>query len=440
MTDSVLPISCQSTGCPPGDSVARARELANELNRSCFCITLDRHALATAMQAVAAVPDFYATHIVSRPHLFANVPVFLPESDRDAMLAIVLAIEKTARLPAYIDAVLKWAPDIALRDFGPAGAFMGYDFHLGSEAPRLIEINTNAGGAFLNAFSARAQLACCDIVEPLKKGTTVGGFDEAVVTMFESEWRRQRGAGRPQTIAIIDDAPTEQYLYPEFLLARQLLEAQGVSTIIADPAELSYVGGELRAGETVVDLVYNRLVDFSLTEERHKTLRDAYLDGAVVVTPNPRTHALFADKRNLVLLSDVDQLRGWAVAPDAIPTLASIPKAIHVTHDNAEQLWSQRKGLFFKPVAGHGGKAVYRGDKLTKSVWSGILVSEYIAQDIAPPSERLVKIGDAPRPRKIDVRLYTYEGKLLLAAARLYQGQTTNFRTEGGGFAPVHFL
>ena len=158
------------------------------------------------------------------------------------------------------------------------------------------------------------------------------------------------------------------------------------------------------------------------------------------MTPNPRTHALFADKRNLVLLSDLDQLRGWAVAPDAIQTLASIPKAIRVTHDNAEQLWSQRKGLFFKPVAGHGGKAVYRGDKLTKSVWSGILVSEYIAQDIAPPTERLVKIGDAPLPRKIDVRLYTYEGKLLLAAARLYQGQTTNFRTEGGGFAPVHFL
>ena len=440
MTVSVPPISCQSTGCPPGDSVARARELATELNRTCFCITLDRHALANAMQAVAAVPDFYATHIVSRPHLFANVPVFLPEADRDAMLAVVLAIETTARLPAYVDTVLKWAPDIALRDFGPAGALMGYDFHLGSEAPRLIEINTNAGGAFLNAFSARAQLACCDIVEPLKTGTTVEGFDEAVVTMFESEWRRQRGAGRPKTIAIIDDAPTEQYLYPDFLLARQMLEARGVSTLIADPAELSYVGGALRAGETAVDLVYNRLVDFSLTEERHRTLREAYLDGAVVVTPNPRVHALFADKRNLALLSDLEQLRKWAVAAEAIQTLASIPKAIRVTHDNAQQLWSERKGLFFKPVAGHGGKAVYRGDKLTKTVWSEILSAEYIAQDIAPPSERVVKIGDAMLPRKIDVRLYTYEGKMLLAAARLYQGQTTNFRTEGGGFAPVHFL
>jgi hypothetical protein len=37
----------------------------------------------------------------------------------------------------------------------------------------------------------------------------------------------------------------------------------------------------------------------------------------------------------------------------------------------------------------------------------------------------------------MDVRLYTYAGQLLLSAARLYQGQTTNFRTPGGGFAPV---
>jgi hypothetical protein len=42
--------------------------------------------------------------------------------------------------------------------------------------------------------------------------------------------------------------------------------------------------------------------------------------------------------------------------------------------------------------------------------------------------------------RKVDVRFYTYDGELLIAAARLYQGQTTNFRTPGGGFAPVFFV
>ena len=42
--------------------------------------------------------------------------------------------------------------------------------------------------------------------------------------------------------------------------------------------------------------------------------------------------------------------------------------------------------------------------------------------------------------RKTDVRLYVYNGQVLLTAARLYQGQTTNFRTPGGGFAPVFVI
>jgi len=54
---------------------------------------------------------------------------------------------------------------------------------------------------------------------------------------------------------------------------------------------------------------------------------------------------------------------------------------------NAESLWASRKSLFFKPVAGHGGKAVYRGDKLTRSTWQEILASDYIAQDLALPAK-----------------------------------------------------
>jgi hypothetical protein len=38
---------------------------------------------------------------------------------------------------------------------------------------------------------------------------------------------------------------------------------------------------------------------------------------------------------------------------------------------------------------------------------------------------------------KVDVRNYAYGGEVKMVAARLYEGQTTNFRTAGGGFAPV---
>ena len=46
-------------------------------------------------------------------------------------------------------------------------AFFGYDFHLDEGRLGLIEINTNAGGAMLNAVLARAQWACCAPVEPM---------------------------------------------------------------------------------------------------------------------------------------------------------------------------------------------------------------------------------------------------------------------------------
>ena len=41
---------------------------------------------------------------------------------------------------------------------------------------------------------------------------------------------------------------------------------------------------------------------------------------------------------------------------------------------------------------------------------------------------------------KSDVRCYVYDGEVQLIAARLYQGQTTNFRTLNGGFAQVRIV
>jgi hypothetical protein len=35
------------------------------------------------------------------------------------------------------------------------------------------------------------------------------------------------------------------------------------------------------------------------------------------------------------------------------------------------------------------------------------------------------------------LRCYVYDARVLSVAARLYRGQTTNFRTPGGGFAAV---
>ena len=436
MTDTTLS-DCLKSPCTTSEA---SRDLAQELNQSCFCISLDRQAMADAMRSASGDETFFANHIETRPYLFSNLPVFLPRADLESMLTTVMAIEEVSRLPAYPEANASWTSAIARRDHGPRGAFMGYDFHLAGDAPRLIEVNTNAGGAFLNAFGAKAQLACCAEVAAAIADARASSFDADAVAMFRAEWRLQGRADKPKVIAIVDDTPEAQYLYPEFLLAQRLFQSSGMVSLIADPAELAYDGQSLVCRGQTIDMIYNRLVDFDLSQPQHEALRRAYVDGAVVVTPTPHTHATLADKRNLTLLTDARRLEAWGVPEPTRAALASIPKAVLVTPDNADDLWQRRKSLFFKPVAGHGGKAVYRGDKLTRSTWTDILGAAYIAQEFAPPGERLIKLGSETVARKVDVRLYTYDGRLLLAAARLYQGQTTNFRTEGGGFAPVFFV
>lgn len=422
---------------PGSSSSKRVQDRTERLNKNCFCVTLDLPSLREALEREAGDPAFCETFIRPKAHLFSNVPVFLSATEVAEMQKVVAAVETTARLAAYQAAVLSWAPEISHADHGPLGALMGYDFHLGEDGPRLIEINTNAGGAFLNAFLARAQRACC---AEMDIPATSQSFEDAVIGMFQEEWLRQRGTGAPKCIAIVDDGPLEQYLYPEFVLARQVMAARGIDAVIADAGHLRYDDGHLSVGGKKIDLVYNRVTDFAFKQPEHKALQEAYRDGAVVVTPNPHNHALLADKRNLSLLSNSATLEAWGVDPEIRAGLAAVPRTVLVNPDNADALWKSRKDLFFKPTGGHGGKAVYRGDKLTKGVWAEIAGGGYIAQTLVRPSERMIKIDETPQTRKMDVRLYTYDGEVLLVAARLYQGQTTNFRTPGGGFAPVFMI
>ena len=164
-----------------------------------------------------------------------------------------------------------------------------------------------------------------------------------------------------------------------------------------------------------------------------------------MLTPHPQAHALYADKRHLALFSDAARLQALGVSGATQQLLLEhVPRTEVVDAADAQRLWDARRGLFFKPVAGFGSRAAYRGDKLTKRVWQDILAGDYVAQAIVAPGERMVDDPDAAKganpgkAMKFDLRAYTYDGAVQWVAARLYQGQTTNFRTPGGGFAPVY--
>ena len=381
------------------------------------------------------------------PHLFADVTVFISPAQLQQMTDVIVAVERVVNNEKWIieneqlgvtDVIPAQAGNQPIKKFSAQrsrtakGVFYGYDFHLNSEGAHLIEINSNAGGAILNALLLDSQRE----LDFPGEAVAEADLEQVFIAMFRNEWQLERGDAPLACIAIVDQLPEQQYLYPEFLLAQRLFERAGIRACIADPAELKTRDDGLYVGEQKIDLVYNRLTDFSL--QQYPVLLNADLDGSVVLTPNPAHYARYADKRNLARLTDVDELRKLGMVEADINTLqAGIPHTFVVGPEMEEVLWSNRKQLFFKPYSGYGSKGAYRGEKLTKRVFGEILQSGYVAQQLAAPGERSVE--DAVT-LKYDVRCYVYDGKIQLVVARLYQGQTTNFRTPGGGFAPVRVV
>lgn len=391
---------------------------------------IDRAALETFLVARGLNPEGLS---VTHPHLFADVPVWVDESSVRQIICLIETIERVIALPCYREAVLSRDSGGVSADPGYPGVFMGYDFHVGEGgAPQLIEINTNAGGAFLSALLLASQSGA--------QGEEIWRrFCAWVVEMFRGVWR---SAGRKEEllrIALVDETPQTQYLAPEFELCRQVLTDAGWQVVVSAPEELFWDGGSLTHAQLgVVDLLYNRLTDFSLSEPGHAAILKAWQRGRAVVTPHPYAHRLYADKRNLALLTDAEWLVRAGVSEDAARVLlAGIPRVERVIGEDREaRFWRERRHLFFKPADGFGGRAAYRGEKLSRRVFAEILAGEYVAQSFTPPPMRYfwADTGEE-KALKWDLRCYAFEGRPGLYAARLYQGQTTNFRTPGGGFA-----
>ena len=394
----------------------------------------------TLQQTLRAQGEMWHNLVTERcPHLFADVPVFITAAQMRQMREVIDAVERVVWLPGWLGtkAAPLPRPLSRLRERGETlGVFYGYDFHLNSDGAHLIEINTNAGGGFLNALLIDSQR------ETGLPGTKAAeaNLDHVFLEMFQNEWHLARGDAPLNTVAIVDEQPESQYLYPEFLLAQRMFERAGISAYNVDPAALQARGDGIYLDGQKIDLVYNRLTDFSL--QQHPILRQAYLEGSAVVTPSPAHYTRYADKRNLARLTDAEALRALGANEADIVTLqAGVPQTRQVEAADHDRWWQERKQWFFKPATGYGSKGSYSGAKLTRRVFEEIIQGGYVAQRMAAPGERMVCAeGTEPQSLKYDVRCYVYDGQVQLVAARLYQGQTTNFRTPGGGFAPVRVV
>lgn len=377
----------------------------------------------------------------------ANVPyagrtvIALPPATFAEIARAVGLIHRVAHSAAWAAEVDAGADDLLRFVPGNFGVMMGYDFHLSPDGPRLIEINTNAGGALLNGLHTAslcdpARLAClCRDLTPVEE------MRDRIVRTFEEELRAVRGPdAKLRAVAIVDDRPTEQFLRAEFELFRLAFEGAGVRAVVADTRELSAApGGGVRVGDFVPDVVYLRDTDFALASERAATLRAAYLSRAVVVTPSPREWHLVANKRRLALLSSKEALTRLGVgAGDAAFLQRIVPETLPLDALGAERAWRERKEWVFKPESAYGSKAVYRGDKISRRRFDEVIAAGgFVAQRRVEPGEVVVATDRGDEPMKFDVRAYAHREQVLLLGARVYEGQVTNLRTPGGGFSAI---
>ncbi len=359
--------------------------------------------------------------------------VELPKVAFRRMIGVVRLLDKLSRNPEYREQVYAKVPDVARFDPGHDAVMMCYDFHLDGEMPRLIEVNTNAGGGML-AYLAQAPPL------PVDHKSLPARLRERLLRTFSDEIKKH-SAGvklKPERIAIIDENPAEQYLYPEMVAFADLFRAWGVPTEIVEPLRLHAAADGVRLDGRPVDLVYNRHCDFYLASDEMAGLRQAYLAHKLCLTPNPHMYGLLADKRRMLLWADHAQHALWRISDKESSLLDQVLPATSLLAElDPQQAWSDRKQLVFKPVDGFGSRGVLVGEKISRKRFDQLPATDTLAQELVPPSlTEVVEQG----AMKTDLRVYAYRNRVLGVTARLYRGQVTNMRTPGGGFARVRIV
>ena len=360
----------------------------------------------------------------------SDAVVVLKKSDLRQMVRLVRLLYRLSRTPAYQALIEPLVPDIARFDPGHDAVMMGYDFHVTSDGPRLIEVNTNAGGSLFALLAGRRTAELDPAALPAR-------VKQKILFQFAEEFfgftRGEKDT--PARLVILDESPQEQFLYREMLFLADLLREWCGAADVVDPAALkATAAGVLRNGERI-DLVYNRHCDFYLENPPMSGLREAYAAGRICLTPNPYVYGLLADKRRMTLWAMEEFADRLALPVEDGRLLQKLVPASRLLSDlDPEEAWTARRQSVFKPVARFGSRGVLVGEKLSRKRFDQLPPAETLVQELVPPS--LTEVTGYP-PMKTDFRVFAYRGRVLGVTARLYRGQVTNMRTEGGGFARV---
>ena len=371
------------------------------------------------------------------PNLISSSQVRLPGfvfNEAQAACEAFFELRQNKKYQQQVASKLVGPHASGLCENGNFSALMSFDFHVADgQQLKLIEINTNASSSLLIDLIYRER----SIANPYGDD-----FQKEIVATFRREFELCfAGVKRQlQTIAIIDAHPQQQRMYIEFELYKDLFERAGLQCVIGDISEFQIKDGALVGpGDQKIDLVYNRHTDFYLAQPESAVMLEAYRNKLACFSPDPREYALLADKERLLEISVPGALEQFGISAQAKATIDRVLlKSYDANKMPREELWAGRRKFFFKPKRSYGGKAAFRGASISKGAFQKMFESEVVAQEFAPAPELEVALpGGSREIFKYDLRFYAYQNHVQMVAARIYQGQTTNMNSLGGGFAPL---
>lgn len=298
---------------------------------------------------------------------------------------------------------------------------LSYDVHPTPDGPVLIEVNTNAGGVLAAIAAARSVNDCCAEWEQMRlRGRLLELFRRDLLGA---------DAAHSGVVAIVDDRLARQPLLGEMQALAAMMRPYARDVRVVDAAELRYVDGRLRDGDSAIDRVYWRSTDFTVDDAAHAPVRRALADGAIALAPSPQAWRAIADKRRFVEWSRTPML-----ARDGASGLAfRIAETVPMSTRTVEAWYADRRDWVFKPATGHASRGVYVGKSISRHKLAELPAQDYLAQRYAP-HPMLDRDGVE---WKYDVRFFADRGEIIGAAARVFQGQVVGMRTPGSGFAPI---
>jgi hypothetical protein len=236
------------------------------------------------------------------------------------------------------------------------------------------------------------------------------GTYHALVQTYQ-EWAGRRELPR---VAILDwkEVPT----YSEFVLFERYFKDNGLECVIADPREVEYRDGQLRAGDFPITLIYKRVLIGELLERGglDQPVVRAVRDGAVCLVNPFRCKALYK-KASLAVLSDEANAR--LLGPEQQQAVVDHIPWTRLVEERRTQYQGQavdlvpfvrknRERLVLKPNDDYGGKGIVLGWTVDEARWEqavgSALAEPHVVQErIALPHE--------PFPAWVDGKLHVGE-------------------------------